>query len=404
MNFANRAAQLSDTIIADRRYLHQHAELSFEEHETTAYLVSELQKMGIPVIIFENYTGCIAVIEGGKPGKTVMLRADIDALPIQENSGVDFESVHPGVMHACGHDCHAAMLLGGARLLWEQRERLQGTVKLLFQAAEEVFIGSHYYWDEGYLNDVDAAMGMHVWPSVKSGQMVVKDGPLMASCDNFKLTVHGVSAHGSMPHQGKDAIVAASAIITNFQTIVSRSNDPRSTLVVTVGMVHAGTQFNIITDTAVMEGTIRSHSAQARAMVEGVMRLPDLYVLNEMTPRVRITGVEATLPDAEKVRLAEESEYPFLPVYRNDMDHVEGFLDTERLLTDPSRNVAAAIDEPLRVSEHQGLDDLLVLFMKTGRRIALVEDRWGGTAGIITRGDILELIVKPVVDDEEDDD
>ena len=140
------------------------------------------------------------------------------------------------------------------------------------------------------------------------------------------------------------------------------------------------------------------------SMVEGVMRLPDRYALNEMTPRVRLTGVEATLPDAEKVRLAETSDYPFLPVYRNDMEHIEGFLDTERLLADPARDVAAATDAPLRVSEHQGLDDLLVLFMKTGRRIALVEDRWGGTAGIITRGDILELIVKPVIEDEEDDD
>ena len=272
MNFANRAAQLSDTIIADRHYLHQHAELSFEEHETTAYLASEMKKLGIPVQTFEDYTGCIATIKGGKPGKTVMLRADIDALPIQENSGVDFESVHPGVMHACGHDCHAAMLLGGARLLWEQREQLHGTVKLLFQAAEEVFVGSHYYWDKGHLNDVDAAMGMHVWPSVKNGQMVVKDGPLMASCDNFKLTVRGVSAHGSMPHQGKDAIVAASAIITNFQTIVSRSNDPRSTLVVTVGMVHAGTQFNIITDTAVMEGTVRAFTSECRDLAEERIR------------------------------------------------------------------------------------------------------------------------------------
>ena len=272
MNFANRAAQLSDTIIADRRYLHQHAELSFQEHETTAYIVSELEKLGVPVQTFEDYTGCIATIKGGKPGKTVMLRADIDALPIQENSGVDFESIHPGVMHACGHDTHAAMLLGSARLLWEAREELQGTVKLLFQAAEEVFIGSHYYWDEGHLNDVDAAMGMHVWPSVESGYMAVKDGPLMASCDNFKLTIHGVSAHGSMPHQGKDAIVAASAIITNFQTIVSRTNDPRSTLVVTVGMIHAGTQFNIITDTAVMEGTVRAFSGECRDLAEERIR------------------------------------------------------------------------------------------------------------------------------------
>ena len=272
MNFANRAAQLSDTIIADRRYLHQHAELSFQEHETTAYLVAELKKMDIPVITFENYTGCIAVIEGGKPGGTVLLRADIDALPIQENSGVDFESIHPGVMHACGHDCHTAMLLGAARLLWEQRDQLKGTVKLLFQAAEEVFIGSHYYWDEGYLSDVDAAMGIHVWPTMDSGYMAIKDGELMASCDNFKMTIHGVSAHGSMPHQGKDAIVAASAIITNLQTIVSRSNDPRSTLVVTVGVVRAGTQFNIITDTAVLEGTVRAYSNECRDLAEERIR------------------------------------------------------------------------------------------------------------------------------------
>ena len=272
MNFANRAAQLSDTIIADRRYLHQHAELSFQEHETTAYLVSELEKMGIPVITFEDYTGCIAVIEGGKPGGTVLLRADIDALPIQENSGVDFESIHPGVMHACGHDCHAAMLLGAARLLWEQKEELKGTVKLLFQAAEEVFVGSHYYWDKGYLNDVDAAMGIHVWPTMDSGYMAIKDGELMASCDNFKMTIHGVSAHGSMPHQGKDAIVCASAIITNLQTIVSRYNDPRSTLVVTVGVIKAGTQFNIITDTAVLEGTVRAYSNECRDLAENRIR------------------------------------------------------------------------------------------------------------------------------------
>ena len=139
-------------------------------------------------------------------------------------------------------------------------------------------------------------------------------------------------------------------------------------------------------------------------MVEGVMRLPDLYALNEMTPRVRLVGVEATLPDAEKVRLAKETDYPFLPVYRTDMDHIEGFLDTEKLMSDPAHDIAAATEVPLRVSEHQGLDDLLILFMKSGRRIALVEDRWGGTAGVITRGDILELIVKPVIDDETEED
>ena len=158
-------------------------------------------------------------------------------------------------------------------------------------------------------------------------------------------------------------------------------------------------ELRAVVEAAAASGVLDREEA---SMVEGVMRLPDLYALNEMTPRVRLVGVEATLPQEEKVRLASESEYPFLPVYRGDMDHIEGFLDTERLMADPLRDVAAATEDPLRVSEHQGLDDLLVLFMKTGRRIALVEDRWGGTAGVITRGDILELIVRPVLDDEEE--
>lgn len=272
MNFADRAAQLSETIIGHRHYLHQHAELSLKETETTAYLAGQLQALGIPVQTFEDYPGCIATIQGSRPGKTVMLRADIDALPIQENSGVEFQSQNPGVMHACGHDCHAAMLLGAAQMLWEQREELAGTVKLLFQSGEEIFYGSHYYWDKGFLSDVDAAMGMHVWPTVTSGKLCVQDGPLMASCDNFKLTVHGVSCHGSTPNIGKDAIVAASAIIMALQTVVSRLSDPRDTLVVTVGKVQAGTQFNIITDTAVLEGTVRAHGPAARQLAADNIR------------------------------------------------------------------------------------------------------------------------------------
>ena len=158
-------------------------------------------------------------------------------------------------------------------------------------------------------------------------------------------------------------------------------------------------EMRTIVKSAAASGELDSEEA---SMVEGVMRLPDLYAHNEMTPRVHLVGVEASLPDAEKIAAAEASDYPYLPVYRRDMDHVEGFLDTERLLADPSRRVDDAVERPLRVSEHEGLDDLLVKFMKTGRKIALVTDRWGGTAGIITRGDILELIVKPVVDDEEE--
>ncbi|MCC8127551.1 MAG: amidohydrolase [Clostridiales bacterium] len=273
MNYAKRAAEIRDEIVSCRHYLHQHAELSFKEYETTDFLVSRLKEMGIPVQTFEDYTGCIATIRGEKPGDhTILLRADIDALPITECSGVPFESEHAGVMHACGHDCHASMLLGAAKLLWESREELCGTVKLLFQAAEEEFIGSRYYADKGYLSDVNAAVGRHVWASAENGRIVVRDGELMASCDNFVITVHGVSAHGSTPHVGKDAIVAVSAIINNLQSIVSRRLDPLEMLVVTVGKVRAGTQFNIIADTAVIEGTVRTYSTATRTLAEKAIR------------------------------------------------------------------------------------------------------------------------------------
>ncbi len=272
MNFAKRASELDELIREDRHFLHRHAELSYQEHETTDYLVSQLEKLGIEVQTFPDYTGCIAIIRGGLPGRTVMLRADIDALPIEEKSGVPFRSEHPGVMHACGHDCHASMLLGAARMLQESREGLHGTVKLLFQAAEEAFYGARYYWDKGHLSDVDAAMGMHVWPTVETGHLAVKDGYLMAGCDNFVLTVHGKAAHGSRPDEGCDAIVAASSIILNLQTVVSRINTPLNPLVVTVGSVRSGTQFNIISDTAVLEGTVRSYAPETKDVAEDAIR------------------------------------------------------------------------------------------------------------------------------------
>ena len=282
MDFSEKIKEIESYVIDSRHYLHSHAELPYEEHETTAFLVSELEKMGIPVVTFADYTGCIAVIDGEKTelapdggvrqGKTLLLRADIDALPIEEKSGVEFASIHPGVMHACGHDCHAAMLLGAARLLWENRGEFSGRIKLLFQAAEEAFYGSHYYVDKGYLDDVDAAMGMHVWPAADQGQVVVRDGPLMASCDNFVLTVKGVSAHGSTPNEGKDAIVAASAIICALQTAVSREVNPVEPLVVTVGKIRSGTQFNIVSDTAVMEGTVRTYRRENRDLAENAIR------------------------------------------------------------------------------------------------------------------------------------
>ena len=272
MNFKDPARAMEAEITEHRHWLHRHPELSFHEKETTRYLIAELGKLGIPVTRFDDYNGCIAHIKGAKPGKTVLLRADIDALPTVENSGVEYASENKGVMHACGHDCHTAMLLGAAKLLKQAEGEISGNVELLFQSAEEAFTGSHYYLDKGYLKGVDVAYGMHVWPGIPEGQIDAADGRRMASCDNFVLTVHGVSSHGSTPHLGKDAVVAASSIIMNLQTLVSRFNDPGNPLVITVGTIKAGTQFNIITDTAVMEGTIRTFDQKIRKTIEPAMR------------------------------------------------------------------------------------------------------------------------------------
>lgn len=271
MNFRARAEELDAAVVEHRRWLHAHPELSYEEKETTTYIVQALEGMGIDVVTFDDYYGAIGVITGGKPGKTVMLRADIDALPMEEHSGDPFAATN-GLMHSCGHDCHAAMLLGAAKMLAEQRQELAGTVKLLFQSAEEAFIGANYYADKGWLDDVDALFGMHVWGRLAAPLMNLEDGERMASCDNFKIIVRGYGAHGSTPHLANDAIMAASAIITNLQTFVSRKNDPLNPLVVTIGTVSSGTQFNIIAGHAEMEGTVRTFSRKIRPTVEPGMR------------------------------------------------------------------------------------------------------------------------------------
>ena len=267
MNLRDEAAQLAPYIRDLRRHFHRRGELSFHETETTRRIAAELTPLGYAIQTFPDYQGLIAALSGPEPGRTVLLRADIDALPIEEATGADYASETSGVMHACGHDCHTAMLLGAARLLAAHRGELRGTVKLLFQSAEESGHGMQYYLDHGYADDVDAAFAIHVAPDIPEGTFTIEDGPLMASCTDLRCVVRGVSAHGSTPHLGKDAIVAASAILLNLQTIVSRMNNPLHPLVMTIGSVRGGKQFNILCDEVTMEGTIRSfdHEMSRRA-------------------------------------------------------------------------------------------------------------------------------------------
>ena len=269
MNFKKKAEEYSDYIIEQRRFFHRCPELANHEVKTTKSLKEQLEQMGIPVTTFPDYYGLVGVIKGGKPGKKVMLRADIDALAVEEKTGLPFSSANSGKMHACGHDCHMAMLLGAAKLLADVRDELQGEVHLLFQSAEETAHGAPYYVEKGCLDDISAVFGMHIWNTLESPFLNVESGPRMASCDRFKITVEGKSAHGSAPHMANDALVASASIVMNLQTYVSRRNNPLNSLVVSVCSIHGGQGFNIIANHIEMEGTVRTYSKELQK------RLPD---------------------------------------------------------------------------------------------------------------------------------
>ncbi|MDR1831377.1 MAG: amidohydrolase [Fusobacteriaceae bacterium] len=253
------AGVAKDYIIERRRWYHSHPELSFKEEKTTEAIISDLKALGITEItpMTGGWYGCVGVIEGRKEGPTVLLRADIDALPVTEESGLPYASQNPGVMHACGHDTHIAMLLGAAKILQSVRAELPGRVKLLFQPAEEFVSGAKEVIRQGFLDDVNACYGVHINSVLPSGAFDFCEGERMAAGDGLKITVEGMSAHGSAPHLGHDAIVAAGAIIGGVQAVVSRFNNPLSPLVVTLGTIHGGQRANIIPQKVVMEGTVR---------------------------------------------------------------------------------------------------------------------------------------------------
>ena len=271
MDIKTLAKEQEAYIIAQRRHFHMHPELSKQEVQTTAHIVAELEKMGIATQTFSDCTGCVGIIRGGLPGKTVMLRADMDALPIQEPQGKPYASQNTGVMHACGHDCHMAMLLGAAKVLSAHREQLRGNVKLLFQWAEEVGDNAVIYVEKGALDDVDAVFGMHVWLALDTGQANFQDGERMASSDRFSIVIKGISAHAAQPHKGKDALVAASAVVMALQTLVTRVNDPLNALVVSLGMMNGGQKLNIIADRVELVGTVRTFNREFRASIPAMM-------------------------------------------------------------------------------------------------------------------------------------
>jgi carboxypeptidase Ss1 len=275
-HFLDDARSIERRMIDTRRGLHSRPELAFKEHRTAAFVAKSLEKLGIEVRSHVGGTGVVGVLRGRKPGSVVALRADMDALPIQEPSGLAFASKNAGVMHACGHDSHMAMLLGAAEMLSNQRADLHGTIKFLFQPAEEAAElggGAVRMIKDGALDhpSVDHIFGLHILTNYPSGTFGVRPGPIMAASGTFRIRIVGRGGHGSAPHQTVDPIFVSAQLISALQGIRGRMIDPVDPSVVSVCEVHSGTRNNIIPDDAALEGTMRTLSEASRKRVASLI-------------------------------------------------------------------------------------------------------------------------------------
>ena len=286
VNIKPEVQALSDFIITIRRDIHKHPELAFEEHRTAQLVADRLNSLGISVETSVGRTGVVGTLTGGNQGSTIALRADMDALPIQETSDIPYKSNNDGVMHACGHDGHTAMLLGAAKILADKKNELKGTVKFIFQPAEEGLGGARFMIEDGVLDGVDEIYGVHLWNYQKSGTIGIKSGPIMAAADGFELTIYGKGGHGAAPQGTQDAVVIAAHLIQVFQTIVSRNTNPIESTVVTVGQINGGYNFNIIADKVVLSGTTRAYTEVNRQLVKS--RMNDIIAGTERTFNCRI--------------------------------------------------------------------------------------------------------------------
>ena len=277
---------IRDIIISTRRDIHKHPELAFDEHRTAKLVTNQLASMNIDIQTGIGKTGVVGRLKGNGNGKTIALRADMDALPIQETSNISYKSINDGIMHACGHDGHTAMLLGVAKVLSQKVDEINGCVKFLFQPAEEGAGGAKYMIEDGALDGVDEVYGVHLWNYQKYGTVGVKSGPIMAAADIFEITIKGQGGHGAAPQGTKDVVVIAAHLIQTLQTIVSRNTNPIESTVVTVGQINGGYNFNIIADTVVLKGTTRAYTENNRQLIK--KRMEEIVAGIETTFRVII--------------------------------------------------------------------------------------------------------------------
>jgi hippurate hydrolase len=269
-----KADEIKHKLIAIRRDIHRYPELSMEESRTAAKVADELTGMGLEVSRGIGGHSLIADLQGHSSGPTIALRADMDALPIQENTGLPFSSEHPGKMHACGHDMHTAILLGAAQILVRMKDQLHGTVRFLFQGAEETLQGAKAIIKSNVLDGVSEIYGLHNVPVLPTGKIATRAGAEMASSDQFEIVIEGKGGHGARPENSIDPIVAAAAVIMGLQTAVSRETSPFEPVVVTIGSIHSGNAYNVIPQRAELHGTVRTFSPRVREqMPERVKRL-----------------------------------------------------------------------------------------------------------------------------------
>lgn len=286
MNIRTEIKKIENMIIDWRRDFHQYPELSFKEHRTGDVIANELRSMGLEPKINVGKTGVTADLEFGD-GPTIGLRADMDALPIQETSGLSFSSKNDGVMHACGHDGHMAMLLGAAKVLTQKVDQYNGTVRFIFQPAEEGEGGARYMIEDGCLEGLDEIYGIHVWNYQPVGEVGVKDGPVLAAADMFDIKVKGIGGHGAAPQGTVDSIVIASHLVQALQTIVSRNTNPLESTVISVGKINGGHNFNIIADEVSLSGTARAYTEENRSLIK--TRMKEIIQGIEKTYNAQIT-------------------------------------------------------------------------------------------------------------------
>lgn len=320
MNVRELSEKYKNELISYRREFHQNPEISWQEVRTSKRVEEELNKIGIDTERVAN-TGIVGTIKGKDHSKkTVALRADMDALPIQEaNESITYKSKNKGVMHACGHDSHIAMLLIAAKILQESKDKLNGIVKLIFQPAEEIVEGAKKMLDEGVLDGVNAILGIHIWSQFPAGKVSLEGGPRLAAGDRFKITVKGKGSHGAVPHLGVDAIVAASAIVMNLQTIVSREINPLEPAVVSLGKINGGFNFNVICNKVVIEGTTRSFNPNIQENFPSIIKRIIKKTASTFNAKAELDYTVGSPPCINDPKISEIAKKSITKLYGDDV-------------------------------------------------------------------------------------